>query len=535
MKIFNLLLFYCALSINTIAQTLPNQWFPATGTNTYTVASITNFGSSYTNKVCHIKFQNDNTGASTINISNNGNPIGAAPIRAWDGDSWEPVTAGQIDSDIIYRLSYSPSNYFQLEPIGTGGGASGLDIGTTTITNGSNGDVLINNSGTLSGIATTGTGNLARVNSPLFVTPNIGSATGSISGNAGTATALQTARTINGTSFDGTGNITVTAAAGTLTGTTLNATVVTSSLTSVGTLTNLTVTNPITGSTTGNAGKYLTHNVQTGNYTLVLTDADTKSIIMRSVSAQNLTVPPNNSVAFPEGTTIIVTPDSTGVTTVVAGSGVTIESSAGVLTSPCQDCPMVLEKKNGANIWFLRNGSPAPGTLSVIGGGTGNSSLTAYAPLFGGTTSTGAIQSGAVGTSGQVLTSNGAGVIATFQTLPVFASSTYTPTLTNTANIAASTARLCTYLRLGSTVTVSGQLDIDPTTTLTTTTLGISLPVSSSLTTAFQLGGTAAASTVSDNAAAIFSDATNDRATLQYTCVDVTNHTMTFTFTYQVL
>lgn len=48
---------------------------------------------------------------------------------------------------------------------------------------------------------------------------------------------LTTARTINGTSFDGTGNITITAAAGTLTGTTLNATVVTSSLTSLGTVT----------------------------------------------------------------------------------------------------------------------------------------------------------------------------------------------------------------------------------------------------------------------------------------------------------
>jgi hypothetical protein len=57
-----------------------------------------------------------------------------------------------------------------------------------------------------------------------------------VSGNAGTATALQTARTINGTSFDGTGNITVTAAAGTLTGSTLAAGVTASSLTSVGTL-----------------------------------------------------------------------------------------------------------------------------------------------------------------------------------------------------------------------------------------------------------------------------------------------------------
>lgn len=59
---------------------------------------------------------------------------------------------------------------------------------------------------------------------------------------------LETARTINGTSFDGTGNVTVTAAAGTLTGTTLNSTVVTSSLTSVGTLTSLTVTGNILNS-----------------------------------------------------------------------------------------------------------------------------------------------------------------------------------------------------------------------------------------------------------------------------------------------
>ena len=74
-----------------------------------------------------------------------------------------------------------------------------------------------------------------------------------ITGNAGTATALQTARHINGTAFDGTADITVTAAAGTLTGSTLASGVTASSLTSVGTLTNLTVTNPISGSITGNA------------------------------------------------------------------------------------------------------------------------------------------------------------------------------------------------------------------------------------------------------------------------------------------
>ena len=72
-------------------------------------------------------------------------------------------------------------------------------------------------------------------------------------GNAATATKLETPKNINGVAFDGTGDITVTADAGTLTGNTLKSTVTGSSLTSVGTLTNLTVTNPIVGSVTGNA------------------------------------------------------------------------------------------------------------------------------------------------------------------------------------------------------------------------------------------------------------------------------------------
>ena len=81
-----------------------------------------------------------------------------------------------------------------------------------------------------------------------------GGVSGNLTGNADTATALATARNINGVSFNGTADITVTAAAGTLSGATLAAGVTASSLTSVGTLTNLTVTNPITGSVTGNAG-----------------------------------------------------------------------------------------------------------------------------------------------------------------------------------------------------------------------------------------------------------------------------------------
>ena len=74
----------------------------------------------------------------------------------------------------------------------------------------------------------TGTVNAATVTASGAVTgsnlsgTNTGDQT-TVTGNAGTATTLQTARTINGTSFNGSANITVTASADTLTGATLPA------------------------------------------------------------------------------------------------------------------------------------------------------------------------------------------------------------------------------------------------------------------------------------------------------------------------
>jgi hypothetical protein len=55
----------------------------------------------------------------------------------------------------------------------------------------------------------------------------------------------------------------------------------------------------------------------------------------------------------------------------------------------------------------------------VANGGTGAATATAYAVQCGGTTSTGAHQSiASVGTTGQILTSNGAGALPSFQTAP---------------------------------------------------------------------------------------------------------------------
>jgi len=114
------------------------------------------------------------------------------------------------------------------------------------------------------------------------------------------------------------------------------------------------------------------------------------------------------------------------------------------------------------------------------------------------------------------------------------ASGTYTPTLTNVTNIAASTARQGQWTRVGNVVTVSGQVDIDPT-AAGAIELGISLPIASTFTTAFQLGGTGAPPLLVDRPLAIDADTVNARARARCVSGDTSNHTFTYIFSYEVL
>jgi hypothetical protein len=83
--------------------------------------------------------------------------------------------------------------------------------------------------------------------------------------------------------------------------------------------------------------------------------------------------------------------------------------------------------------------------LTVSQGGTGDSSVTAYAVLCGGTTSTGAVQSvSGVGSSGQVLTSNGAAALPTWQAAS--SSGSWNLLLTQTASSSASLSFSSTYV-----------------------------------------------------------------------------------------
>lgn len=121
------------------------------------------------------------------------------------------------------------------------------------------------------------------------------------------------------------------------------------------------------------------------------------------------------------------------------------------------------------------------------------------------------------------------------QTIPTLSYGTYTPTLTNGTNVTASTSYICQYLRVGNVVTVSGLVDIDPTTVSLATELGVSLPIASALATSQQCAGAGSSPGIVGQSSAILGDATNDRASISYICSSDTNQAMYFTFTYQVL
>lgn len=71
----------------------------------------------------------------------------------------------------------------------SGGGASGLTVGTTTVANGTNGRIEYNNNGVLGEYAVSGSGSVAMTTSPSFTTPTLGVAEfTSLASNGSTAT-----------------------------------------------------------------------------------------------------------------------------------------------------------------------------------------------------------------------------------------------------------------------------------------------------------------------------------------------------------
>jgi len=118
-------------------------------------------------------------------------------------------------------------------------------------------------------------------------------------------------------------------------------------------------------------------------------------------------------------------------------------------------------------------------------------------------------------------------------------SGTYTPTQVSTnTNVSSVTYSACQYMRVGNTVTVSGQIAIDPTLGVTNTVVLMSLPIASSFSASRQLGGTGSSITAVNYAAqglAFMANSTDDCVEIRLNPVSASTVSYIFSFTYQVL
>jgi len=98
------------------------------------------------------------------------------------------------------------------------------------------------------------------------------------------------------------------------------------------------------------------------------------------------------------------------------GTGSTSTTYCSLTTNVTGTLPIANGGTGSASTTYCSLTTNVTGTLPVANGGTGRATNTAYAVICGGTTTGGVEQSiASVGTTGQVLTSNGAGALPTFQ------------------------------------------------------------------------------------------------------------------------
>jgi hypothetical protein len=134
---------------------------------------------------------------------------------------------------------------------------------------------------------------------------------------------------------------------------------------------------------------------------------------------------------------------------------------------------------------------------------------------------------------GLALHNNASGLTGT--TNQYVGSGTYTPTATLTTNVQTAVPSVMQWLRVGNVVTVSGQININPTATGAVE-VQITLPIASNLTGFGSVAGTGVTSTSGTRIVlGINGDAATDRARISLDAVSTATHTTFVQFTYVVL
>jgi len=94
--------------------------------------------------------------------------------------------------------------------------------------------------------------------------------------------------------------------------------------------------------------------VVTSSTTLVLGDSS-NAVEYNSSSAGNITIPPNSSVNFDLGAQMIIRGIGTGVVSIVAGSGVTLQAEGGLVTTAAQYGAMTIYQSS-LDVWAVIGG-----------------------------------------------------------------------------------------------------------------------------------------------------------------------------------
>lgn len=241
----------------------------------------------------------------------------------------------------------------------------------------------------------------------------------------------------------------------------------------------------------------------------------------------------NTSIRFPTNDTVTVETGGTERLRVTSAGNVGIGTGSTVSAA--------LHVNSGAaNLAGLFESTDAGALITLIDNSTTGGSVAAQGlNTVGDELEVRAVSRLAFETAGTEQMSIGAGGVVTINGTVSAAnllSGTYTPTLTAVANVAASTAYVTQYLRVGAVVTVSGHVQLTPTAANTDTRLRMTLPIASNLGSQSVGGAGANISTgLFGEGIGITGDTTNDEADFRCRPTSTAQRTYAFSFTYRII